>query len=120
MYNVSAGASPELIADAVWDEQISEHLNSGSTGEALFTSSGNTLQLTEIQLNIDRILGLTQENFRVFDQTYDAEDKLETATVRIYPSKTDTENNTNHIAEYSVTASYDANGRLIDYKSVKI
>ena len=66
-----------------------------------------------------RILGLSQQNYRFTDQVYNSDGCMTSATITIYPSAVDTENDTNAIATYSVTAVYTL-GRLTDYKVVEI
>lgn len=63
-----------------------------------------------------RTLGLSQENYRLTEQVYDANNCLTSAKIAIYNSATDTENEVSPIAEYTVSATYDGNQRLIDYK----
>ena len=65
---------------------------------------------------IKQILGMVQSNFRMKDQTYDVDGRLETATIKTYPTATDTENDTNVLHSYTVFADYDGSGNLIEYK----
>ena len=65
-----------------------------------------------------RILGLSQENYRLFDIQYQS-GKLTSATIKIYSSASDCENDDNPIAEYEVTASYSGT-QLTSYKVVKV
>lgn len=65
-----------------------------------------------------RTLGLTQENFRLFDMQYDNNHYLISAIIKIYPTATDCENDTNEMAEYQLTASYQ-DGDLSSYKVKK-
>jgi hypothetical protein len=67
-----------------------------------------------------RILGLTQENVRITNHNYDSNNNLIGSTLKIYPTKSDTSNQTNPIAEYEMTASYDSKNRLTDYRMVKV
>jgi len=69
---------------------------------------------------LKRILGLTQENYRLFNPVYDEHDNLTSATIRIYPTATDCQNDTNPIATYKVESFYDNQGRLIDYRVRRI
>ena len=54
-----------------------------------------------------RILGLSQENQRIYDQVYDNFGNMTFARIRIYPTATDVDNDTNVLAEYTFEASYD-------------
>ncbi len=69
---------------------------------------------------ITRVLGLTHENYRLFNVVFDGYDNLLSATVKIYPSATDCKNDTNAIATYEIESTYDNMGRLIDYQMRKI
>lgn len=72
------------------------------------------------QIDLSRILGLVQENFRIFDPVYDTKGNMTNATVKIYPNAIDCENDTNEIAEYEVTSVFNAQGLMTAYKSKKI
>jgi len=73
----------------------------------------------EIYDIVQRTLGLSQENYRLTEQTYNANNCLTSAKIAIYPSALDTQNQINAIAEYTVSATYDGNNKLIDYKVTK-
>lgn len=88
--------------------------------EKILVSERDFNDLSEILQKICEILGLSQSNFRMTNQTYSAEGCLLTALITTYPTATDTENQTNPIAQYNVTATYDPTGKLIDYKVVKV
>lgn len=75
--------------------------------------------LSGLSGTINRILGLAQENYRLFDISYDTGSRLISLTIKIYPTANDCDNDTNAIAEYHLTASYQ-NGDLSDYKVTKI
>jgi hypothetical protein len=84
------------------------------------TATGGQLQT--LALGIDRILGLVHENHLIKDQTYTTiggRYHLTAATIRIFASAADCNLDQNHIAEYSLTASYDGNGNCNEYKVVK-
>lgn len=81
--------------------------------------TGITFNMEIMHEDIKRILGLTQENFRIIDQVYDSRDLLQSATIKIYNNSNDCINNINSLAEYSMSALYDSNGRLTDYKVIK-
>lgn len=123
LYNVSAGATPEVIADAVWRMNITGITSEGSAAVSLAylidINTGNTIMIDSIDKDVKRVLGLTQENFRIKDHVYDSGNNLQSATINIYNNSSDCENDTNPLAEYSMTALYDGGGRLISYKVIK-
>jgi hypothetical protein len=67
---------------------------------------------------VKRILGLSQENYRLSDVVY-TNGLISSTTIKIYPTSVDCENNTNPLAIYNVTASYDLDGKLLNYKVKK-
>lgn len=107
--NVSAGASPALIAQAVWNDTASLYTATSSFGYSI-TSNNTNLQL---------ILGLVQHNFRMTNQVYDANGNMTSGQINIYPSSADATAQTNAINTYYITAVYDGNNNLIDYKMVE-
>jgi hypothetical protein len=64
------------------------------------------------------ILGLSQENYKLFDIVYSG-DLITSTTIKTYPTANDCENNTNILATYSVIATYDSTGKLLTYKVKK-
>lgn len=79
-----------------------------------------TAQLIKTETDkIVYILGLVQENFRLKDQVYNVGGNLTSATIRIYGSAADCEADVNAIAEYTMTATYDASGNCTSYKVKK-
>lgn len=74
--------------------------------------------LTGVDTKITRLLGLTHENFAILNQVYDSNNNLISATVRLYPSKADTQADTNATEEYTITATYDSESRLTSYEMV--
>lgn len=83
------------------------------------SGSGCTVINQSIQTLVSRVLGLTQENFRIFSPVHDSNNNLTSATIKIYPSKTDTDADTNIIDTYSMNATYDGNGNIATYKVTK-
>ena len=118
--NVSAGSDPTQIAAAVWNQTFS-----GDTAEEILINiednvesiSALTFKLSE---DIERILGLSQENYRLFDQVYDANDLLLSSTIRIYRTAAECDSDTNPITTYSMTAAYDSSGRMMEYKVIEL
>lgn len=73
------------------------------------------LTLTDLQTGLTRLLGLSQENFRMDDHVYNIRGELTSARVSIYASAADTLADNAPIAEYDIAASYDGQGRLLLY-----
>ncbi len=137
LYNVSAGATPEVIAEAVWNQQMSGFTTPGSAGQSLTylvdvidglatlsgiseEISGLTSKLDLVSADVKRILGLTQENFLIKDHVYDTNDLLQSATIKIFNNASDTSSDTNPLAEYTMSALYDSSGKLTNYKVIKL
>jgi hypothetical protein len=96
----------------------------------------NTDSLTEIRSNmgdtsaleakvddileiVERVLGLSQENIRITDQTYDSNNNLTGSVLRIFENAGDVATLDSPIAAYEMTASYDPSNRLTDYRIVR-
>tara|TARA_R110000772_G_scaffold2410_4_gene8571 strand:- start:46881 stop:49163 length:2283 start_codon:yes stop_codon:yes gene_type:complete len=69
---------------------------------------------------LNQIAGLTQKNYRIFNQVYDINGCLTESTIKTYPTALDATNNTNEDYTYEMTASYDVDSRLIDYKVIEL
>ena len=69
--------------------------------------------------DVQLILGLVQNNFRITDAVYDSNHLLTSATIKIYANASDCTNDTNAIATYSMTAVYNAENEMTSYKVVK-
>lgn len=82
--------------------------------EALVTSQNSMSD------KISRILGLTQQNFRISNQNYDANNNLTSSRISIYNSASNANSGVAPIAEYQMNASYDQQGRLTSYIVVEI
>jgi len=67
---------------------------------------------------IKYILGLSQENYRIFSPAYDSNDLLTSGTVKIYSTATDCNNDTNALATYTITATYSGTN-MLTYKVIK-
>lgn len=68
---------------------------------------------------IQQILGLSQTNFVMSGQTYDASGRLLTSDMYTYPTSGDTQADTNRNHEYDIACEYDANGNLIKYSVIE-
>lgn len=67
-----------------------------------------------------RLLGLSDENKRIFDTVHDVNGNLLSATVKIYPSATDLENDTNVLATYNFVATYNISNLMQTVKVTRI
>ena len=76
--------------------------------------------LNEVKETLARILGLSKENQRIFSPTYNSNNLLTGATIKIYSSASDCNNDVNAIGSYQMTSTYDSNGKMTSYKVVKI
>ena len=67
-----------------------------------------------------RILGLSQENYRIFSPNYDSRKNLLSALIKIYSSASDVDTDTNPFAQYQIVATYDSKNQMNSYKVKKI
>ena len=75
--------------------------------------------ISNLETMTTKILGLSQENYRIFNPVYDVNHNLTSATIKIYPTATDCNNDTNEIAEYRMTATFIDN-KCTEYKVIKV
>lgn len=69
--------------------------------------------------DVQLILGLVQQNFRITDTVYDSNNLLISATIKIYGNATDCDNDENSIATYSMVAVFNSENEMTSYKMVK-
>jgi len=69
-------------------------------------------------LMLKKILGLSQENYRIFDAVYNANHQLVSSTVKTYNTASDCENDINPLASYSMISEYNINNEMTSYKMV--
>jgi hypothetical protein len=72
---------------------------------------------------LHRILGLSQENYRIFNPAYikkNGQQCMTSATIKTYSTALDCTNDTNKLAEYQITATFDAEARMSSYKVIKV
>jgi hypothetical protein len=105
--------------DNLPDDPASETNATSNKEEIITETEGISLDLSNLDTEIKRILGLTQENFRITSTTYNAAGLLTSATTKIYPTKADCDANTNPIATYLLTAVYDAENNCTSYKMTR-
>jgi hypothetical protein len=61
----------------------------------------------ETKAYLERIIGLSLENYRIIDPIHDDKaNKLLSGKIKIYPSATDVDNDTNATAEYEIQTTY--------------
>jgi len=89
--------------------------------ETTLNTKASQASIDAIKTETDKIkfiLGLSQENYKLFDIVYSG-DLITSTTIKTYPSAIDCENNTNPLAIYSVVATYDVDGKLLTYQVIK-
>jgi len=69
--------------------------------------------------DVQLILGLVQQNFRITSPAYDANHLLTSATIKIYANAINCNADTNPIATYSILATYNSDKEATSYKVVK-
>lgn len=115
----------EDIAEAVWDSLASSYTISGTMGNIMNTtnSSGEyDTALDEIKTNLDRVLGLSQENYELSDMvytTYSGIQLLESSTIRIYSDPLSVGGIDDIIATYNIESEWTAD-QLTNYKVTKV
>lgn len=94
--------------------------NLDATVSSRAKESGGVLDNIKVETDkIKYILGLTQENFKLYDCVY-VDKKLTQGKIKIYPSALDLTNDTNIIATYQSDATYDGDGLCTNYEVKKI
>ena len=86
--DVDAFITNNAMADHVWDEQVSEHIANGSFGKLE----------QDVQDGLTRLLGLCHENIHIDESTYDQDNNLISARVRLYNNSADIGSNRNILA----------------------
>ena len=108
---VTASLTAEEIADAVLDEQVTDHLTVGSLGYVI----------NEINNDLKRVLGLMHENIFIDEPVYDEGNNLVSARVRIYSDSISVGTNNDVIGTYEITAdTNDEPGKFNNWSQVKI
>ena len=87
--------------------------------ETLIVTERNMNDIPEIINKLDRILGLSGENKRLFDLVYDNNKNVISATIKIYANKQDANNDNNAIAVYKTIAEYNLNAEMINMRGIK-
>lgn len=80
-----------------------------------YTNEIETINVTEKyakESSMLRTLGLSDENKKILNTVHDINGNLLSATVKIYASATDFENDTNTLAIYEFTATYNASNLM--------
>jgi hypothetical protein len=87
-----------------------------------YKGSGGGGLTVEQDAILRRICGLSQENYRVINPVYTTKNNqpcMTSAVIRIYPTASDCNSDTNKIAEYNIEATFDTQARMTGYKVVK-
>ena len=84
----------------------------------LFRSNTIKTTLTGNTSDLKLILGLVQHNFSFSKQVYNEDKNLISGEIKLYNSASDCTADLKSIASYGITASYDADGLLIDYNVI--
>jgi len=106
-----------ITANEIWT-YITRTLTSGTKDAEIDAIKIQTEKIPLIQIETDKIkkiLGLTQENFKLYNCVYSG-NNLTSANIKIYPTSTDLEADINVIATYSITATFDGDGKCTSYK----
>lgn len=74
--------------------------------------------ITDVGDMLKRILGLTQENYYVYDTVYDGSNMI-SSKIRIYSDGASVGTTNNVIANYNVTTTYDGSGNMETYSVVR-
>lgn len=75
--------------------------------------------LSTLETLVKRILGLNQENFKLYDCVY-SEGHMISGKIKIYPSATDLQNDTNMLANYQITVEYNPESTVNKYEVKKL
>lgn len=73
----------------------------------------------DLETLIKRILGLSQENYRIFNPQFDRNNNMISGTIKIYSSANDVDTDTNSIAEYEINANFNLRTNLMTSYKVK-
>lgn len=77
----------------------------------------------DLKTMIDRVLGLCQENYRLFSPVYiriKGQYCMTSAIIKIYPSSANCDADTNVLATYNVVATYNREANMTSYKVTKV
>jgi len=88
--------------------------------ETINVSDASNVAISE---KIDRILGLSQENYRIFDSKWNADNNMTYGIIKIYENPDDVDTDTNPMAVYEVKAFYGKGkyrNNVVDYRVKKI
>ena len=92
---------------------------SGDIGELDTKVVSLSGDIGELDTLTTRILGLVQENYYVDNATYNSIGCMISSRIRVYSNSSAVGTNNDVIATYNVTADYDQQGRMTEYKVVK-
>jgi hypothetical protein len=91
-------ASPEEIAEAVWEEPVDSHSTPGTFGL------------------LNRVIaGLVHLNHRIKDTEYDQKGRLTGCRVVVYPTALDAEADTNPLSTIIINSTYNSGNNMVSY-----
>jgi len=89
-------------------------------GNAVTSVDDFKADLTNLEIDIRRILGLVQENYYLDQTAYDEFCNLTTARLRTYTNPASVGTNADVLATYQIDAVYDSEGNMETYQVVKV
>lgn len=91
----------------------------GASYQSVVEIPGNAMG--GVQALIEKILGLSQSNYRIFSPKYDRNNNLIYSIIKTYPTANDCNNDTNTMAQYELNARFNLRTNLMEsYKVVEI
>jgi len=88
------------------------------TGETVIIEE--TSDLSTLEDLIRKILGLSQSNYRLISPVYDKNKNLVSATIKIYNSASDCNNDVSPLATYNIVSTFNSLGLMTSYKVIEI
>lgn len=83
-------------------------------------NSTGLIESNVIDANFLRLLGLSQDNYRMKDIILDSDSNLTSCTIRTYGSASDAQNDINPTGEYQITATFSGPNKITSYVSKRI
>lgn len=108
-------------AEGLYSVVTSIWTDSGHTAQAEYDVVSEDVRVDSTQAVLERLLGLNQENASHDSQVYDSAGNLTSARIRTYETAADALAGglTGMVAQYTLAASYDVDGRLTSYKVMR-
>ena len=99
--DVDGALTRSLIADSVWDEDLTSYSTSGSAG-----------------LAIQQMLGLVHHNIYIDNPTYDSDNNLVGSRLRVYNNSNNVGTDIGVISTYTITSVGDGPGKLFTWQQI--